>query len=113
MKTLTLISHGSLSEVMILPALVSDLFGGPLLSGNLEVHSHRGDYFDRFPVQQGLLVHPFPDRIDRRGHQRWMAAYDVDVLNRAVLGDQHTKVHRPGDSSLACLRRYGFCQRTR
>src|SRR5258708_34979621 len=77
----------------------------PVLLVERKNHVNGGVHFDRLAIEQGRLIAPLPDGIQRGLLQQWMAADNFELLNRAVLADDGVQTHRAGDAGLARQRR--------
>src|SRR5260370_1338591 len=77
----------------------------PVLLVERKNHVNGGVHFDRLAIEQGRLIAPLPDGIQRGLLQQWMAADNFDLLNRAVLAVDGEPSTRAGDAGLARQRR--------
>src|SRR5208337_4114046 len=66
-----------------------------------ENHVNFGIHFHGVAVEQGRLIAPLPDSVERGLHEERMARNDLKLLHRAVLTDDGVELDRAADARLA------------
>ena len=70
-----------------------------------EIDVNLSDHFHRLAVKQGRFVNPLLYRLGRRLNQHRMTAYQLKILDRAILADDGREAHRALNTSRLGQRR--------